>query len=135
MDDQEDMRRNGATLSRKALRRFRLKWLLMAFIPLSIALAFYYRHLQQRARIQNAYDRINALVFDGRYDPNGDLVLTAKNGNVSDNDLRLLTSIGSGEAGMGGHKVIRLDLRGSQVSDDAMEAGKDVYMPTWMIHR
>lgn len=95
--------------------------MLVAFIPLSIALALYYHHLQQRARIQNAYGRINALAFDAHYYLDGDLTLIAKNGNVTDSDLMLLIPIGSGEAGMGDHKVIRLDLRGSQVSDEAAE--------------
>ena len=121
MDDQRTERESGESVDRKAFARFRLKWLLIAFIPLSVALAFYYRHLQQRERIRNAYDRINALVFDAHYNPNGDLILFARNRNVTDSDLRVLTPIGSGEAGMGDHKVIRLELRGSKVSDEAAD--------------
>lgn len=107
-------------MNREAFARFRLKWLLLAFIPLSVVLAFYCRYVQQRERIRNAYDRMNRLVFDAHFDPNGDCILFARNGNVTDNDLKVLIPIGSGEASMGSRKVIRLELRGSKVSDDAI---------------
>src|SRR5688572_22544546 len=117
MYDQGTRRTGGERVKRQAFTGFRLKWLLIAFVPLSIAWAFYYRHTEQRERIQRAYDRMNALVFDAHFTPNGDCVLFARNGNLSDPDLKALIPIGSGEARMGSHKVIRMELGGSKVSD------------------
>jgi hypothetical protein len=120
MDAQRDDREGGG--SRRSLADFRLKWLLIAFVPLSIVLAFYYRHLQHRTRVTRANDTINRLVFDAHYEPDGDgnLQLFARKGNVTDADLMSLIPIGSGEAAFGGHKVIRMELRGSKVSDEAI---------------
>ena len=121
MDGQRAKRKGGRHLNRKTVARFRLKWLLIAFIPLSVLLALYARHELQRQRIQHAFDRISGLVFDAHFNTNGDCILFARRANVTDSDLTALIPIGSGEASIGGHKVIRLELCGSKVSDAAID--------------
>ena len=100
--------------------RFRLRWLLMLFIPSAIALTIYSRREMQRHRIANAYDRINRVGFNANFAANGNCILYARSANITDNDLKALIPIGNGEAGMGSDKVIRIDLHGSNVSDEAI---------------
>src|SRR3954469_10712058 len=106
MDDQRIDGERGNGVTNKLVTRFRLKWLLLMFIPLSVALTVYGRQALQQKRIHSAYERINRLVFDAHFNANGDCTLYARNGNVTDADLLVLTPIGTGEAGMGDHKVI-----------------------------
>lgn len=121
MDDQRTNIDGGGSENRKPPIRFRLKWLLVAFIPLSVVFTFYFFQSLHRQRIRTAYDRMNSLVFDAHFNANGDCILFARNGNVADAVLMALIPIGTGEANMGNHKVIRLDLRGSKVSEAAID--------------
>jgi hypothetical protein len=110
------------TSKRRRFSRFRLLWLLLLFIPLSISLTIYshVRRTQLHSqRIRNAYDRMNTIGVDANFAVNGDCVIYSRTGNVTDDDLKALIPVGSGEAGMGSHKVVRLDLRGSKISDEA----------------
>jgi hypothetical protein len=125
MDDQRTNRASGGSVNRKIIARFQLKWLLIVFIPLSAMLTIYHRYSVHRERVQNAYDRMNGLVFDAHFNPNGDCILFARKGNVTDNDLKALIPIATGEAGLGSHKVIRLELCGSKVSDGIVSLFRD----------
>jgi hypothetical protein len=62
---------------------------------------------------------MNTIRVDANFAANGDCVIYSRSGNVTNDDLKALIPVGTGEARMGSHKVIRLDLRGSKVSDEA----------------
>src|SRR5215510_9422023 len=109
MDDQTARVDDGG-VRHKRYSRFRLRWLLLLFIPVSIALAIYSREEMQRRRISKAFDRFNRVGFDANFATNGDCILYAKNGNITDDDLMALLPVASGEASLGNHKVIRIDL-------------------------
>jgi hypothetical protein len=100
--------------------RFRLRWLLLLFVPLSISLAVYSRIQLQRQRIQNAFNTMNRIGLDANFATNDDCVIWSRNGNVTDSDLTALIPLGSGKARLANRRLIRLDLRGSKVSDEAI---------------
>jgi hypothetical protein len=104
----------------RSFYRFRLRWLLLLFIPLSIILALYSRAVAERKLRVDAYNRMNRLGMDAHLENDGDFILLAKKANVTDSDLRALAAILRAEGHIGGHKVTRFELFGSAVSDTAV---------------
>jgi hypothetical protein len=105
---------------RRNFYRCRLRWLLALFIPLSIVLALYSRTALHRKQRADAYDRMNRLGMDAHFENDGDCILFFKNGNVTDSDLKSFGLVFRGEARMGSHKVIRVELFDSDVSEAAV---------------
>jgi hypothetical protein len=105
---------------KRRFSRFRLRWLLLLFIPLSISLTVYSYVHWQRQRVRNAFETMNRIGVDASFATNGECVIWSRNGNVTDSDLRSLIPLGSGEARLANRRLIRLDLRGSKVSDEAV---------------
>jgi hypothetical protein len=105
---------------RRNFYRFRLRWLLVLFIPLSILLAIYSRADANRRLRTDAYDRMNRLGMDARFEEDGDCILFFKNGNVTESDLKSFARCFRYDPHMGRHKVIRVELFDSHVSDTAI---------------
>jgi hypothetical protein len=105
---------------RDFVARFRLKWLLLAFIPAAVLLTLNYRSAAQQRRLRAANDLINNRGFNAHFESNCDYSLIAKNGNLTDSDLATLLPLCDGENNPDKHKIIRLELCGSKVSDEAI---------------
>jgi hypothetical protein len=104
----------------RTVARFRLRWLLLAFIPAVLLLSLYYGTELQHRRLRTAYDRINTVGFDAHFEINGDCTLKSRNSNLNDSDLAALIPICAGEDKLDTHPIVRLELRGSKVTDAAV---------------
>ena len=108
--------------SRRRWSRWRLRSLLLLFIPLCAALA-YFGHLQrQRGFAIDAYHRMESKGLDANF-RNGLLhsVYIFKNGNVTDADLKGFIPAFNGHAPSGWGRIEKIRLNGSKVSAEAVQ--------------
>ena len=107
--------------SRRRLRSWKLRTLLLLFIPLCAAVALYGQFYRQRQLAVEAFHLMQSKGGDANF-RNGleRAVYTFKHGNVTDADLDAFVPAFNGYAPAGFGRIETLRLNGSQVSADAV---------------
>jgi hypothetical protein len=115
MDDQRTSREGGEGV----IPRFRLRVLLLMFVPISIVLALFGNAEIQREHAIKAWDRMGKLGMDASVLKQG-FTVYFKSRNVTDDDLMAFIPAWNGFAPSGFHEIAQVNLCGSNVSDDAV---------------
>jgi len=116
MDDQRIEREGGEGV----IPRFRLRGLLLMFVPISIVLALFGDTEIKRDRAIKAWDRMSKLGMDVSVLKQGSATAYFKSRNVSDDDLLEFIPAWNGFAPGGFPEIEQVNLCGSNVSDDAV---------------
>jgi hypothetical protein len=114
---------NTSPLKRRPWIQLRLRWLLLAFVPLAIGLAYYGHVRRQEAATIAAFQAICGKGVDlhYRYQDNRRFAIFFKYSNVTDAELDSFTAAFSAYGqGVGIGPIACLKLNGSPVSDEAI---------------
>lgn len=100
--------------------RFKLRNLLLFFVPLSIVLILL-NHARQKEEAIAAFNLMSSKGMDSLASDGSAYMFSFKNGNVTDDDLLAFIPAFNGHAPSGFIKAARIDLGGSQVSPEAID--------------
>jgi hypothetical protein len=100
--------------------RFKLRNLLLLFVPLSIALIFL-NHARQKEQAIAAFDLMCSKGMDALASDGSAYTFHFKNGNVTDDDLLAFIPAFNGHAPSGFIKAVRIDLGGSKISSETID--------------
>lgn len=116
---------SGTSLRR--LRRWKLRTVLLLFIPLCAAIAFYGQYYRHRQLAVEAFHRMQSKGVDANFESGlQHAVYTFKHGNVTDDDLQAFVPAFNGYAPDGFGRIVKLRLNGSQVSAEAVRRFRQV---------
>ena len=101
--------------------RFSLSTLLLLFVPVALVTAFYLRPQWQMRQASRAYQAICAKGVDAHFGDADECAIYFKNGNVTDRDLDAFLPVFNGHLPRGLFRPVSMELRGSNVSAEAIE--------------